>query len=168
VPEDAARPTPALSLRPMTAAEFGAWRRSVVEAFAAEQVEAGAWTPDEALERAGRSDAALLPEGFATPGMLFFHGVRPGGDAVGLVWIGLDHPLGTPDCAFLYEIEIADEHRGAGYGRALLAAAEEVVRERGVGALELNVLGGNTRAIRLYESSGYTVAAQRMRKALSR
>jgi ribosomal protein S18 acetylase RimI-like enzyme len=41
-----------------------------------------------------------------------------------------------------------------------------VVRARGVKAIELNVFGDNTRAIRLYETSGYTVVTQQMRKRL--
>ncbi|GFJ94917.1 GNAT family N-acetyltransferase [Phytohabitans rumicis] len=85
---------------------------------------------------------------------------------VGTLWIGLTHPRRTPDCAFIYDIEVDQEHQGAGYGRALLAAGEDAVRAEGVGSLELNVFGGNTRAIGLYESSGYTVVTQQMRKAL--
>ena len=157
---------PELSIRPMTTIEFDEWRGAVVRAFAAEQVAAGAWTADQAHGLAQQSNDALLPDGFATPGMMFFRGVRPDGAPIGLLWIGLRHPAGTPDCAFLYEIEVDEDHRGSGYGRALLAAAEEVVRARGVGAMELNVLGDNARAIGLYRSSGYTTVNQKMRKSL--
>jgi ribosomal protein S18 acetylase RimI-like enzyme len=41
------------------------------------------------------------------------------------------------------------------------------VRSRGVGALELNVFGDNARAIRLYETFGYHVVTQQMRKSLA-
>jgi len=83
-----------------------------------------------------------------------------------VLWLGLTHPRGKGDCAFVYDIEVDEAHRGLGYGRVLLAAAEEAVRSRGVGALELNVFGDNARAIRLYASSGYHVVTQQMRKAL--
>jgi ribosomal protein S18 acetylase RimI-like enzyme len=85
---------------------------------------------------------------------------------VGQVWLGMTHPRDTPGCAFLYDIEVAEAHRGAGHGRALLAAAEEAVRARGASSLELNVFGDNTRAIRLYQTAGYHVVTQQMRKAL--
>lgn len=157
---------PELLVRDMTTIEFDGWRNAVVRAFAEEQIAAGNWPPDEAVELAVNANDALLPDGFATVGMLFLRGTRPDGTPVGVLWLGLTHPRGTPDCAFVYAIEIEEAYRGVGYGRALLAAAEDAVRSRGVGALELNVFGDNGRAIRLYESSGYSVVTQQMRKIL--
>lgn len=98
--------------------------------------------------------------------MLFLWGERPDGARVGVLWLSLTHPRGTPDCGFIYDIEIGESYRGAGYGRALLAAAEDELRRRGVGALELHVFAGNTRAIQLYQTSGYQVVTQQMRKSL--
>jgi ribosomal protein S18 acetylase RimI-like enzyme len=157
----------ALSVRAMTEVEFDEWRQSVVRTFAAEQVAAGNWSPEDGVELAVRANAALLPEGSATEGMLFLKGLRRDGSSVGVLWIGLNHPRGTPDCAFLYDIEVDEEHRGAGFGRALLAAAEEAVRARGLSAMELNVFSENRRAIQLYEAAGYTVVTQQMRKNLA-
>ena len=57
-------------------------------------------------------------------------------------------------------------HRGAGYGRALLTAAEEELRHRGAPAVGLNVFGHNQVAVRLYTSSGYRVTSQQMLKEL--
>jgi GNAT superfamily N-acetyltransferase len=68
--------------------------------------------------------------------------------------------------AFLYDIEVDEPHRGKGYGWALLTAAEEAARSRGVSALELNVFGGNATSIGLYESAGYIVV-QQMRTRLT-
>lgn len=138
----------------MTKSEFDEWRDGVVRAFADEQVAAGNWSSEDALELAIRSNNALLPDGFATPGMLFLSACRPDGTRVGVLWLSLTHPRGKPGRAFIYDIEIDEAYRGFGYGRALLAAAEDTVCSRGVGALELNVLGDNSRAIRLYEASG--------------
>jgi ribosomal protein S18 acetylase RimI-like enzyme len=155
-----------LSVRGMTEGEFARFNRRLAESYAGHQVAAGNWPPEGALEQGIAANAALLPGGLATEGMLLLKGVRPGGEAVGDLWIGLTHPRGVPDCAFIYDIEVDEEHRGGGYGRALLAAGEAVVRARGVKAIELNVFGDNTRAIRLYETSGYTVVTQQMRKRL--
>ena len=79
---------------------------------------------------------------------------------------GPDTPAGDTGLRVHLCIEIDEAHRGAGYGRALLAAAEDAVRSRGVGAVELNVFGDNARAIRLYKTSGYQVVTQQMRKSL--
>ncbi|GAA0803965.1 GNAT family N-acetyltransferase [Spirilliplanes yamanashiensis] len=155
-----------LRVRPMTGDEFDAWREETLRAYADEQVAAGVWDAADALETARRQQAALLPDGRGTAGMRFLTATLGDGTPVGVLWLGLTHPRGTRDCAFLYDIEVRPEHRGTGLGRALLAAAEEVARAGGAGALELNVFGGNARAVRLYSSAGYTVVTQQMRKPL--
>jgi len=58
------------------------------------------------------------------------------------------------------------EYRGRGYGRILLQAVEETAREHGCETVGLNVFADNTTAQRLYESSGYELAAMHMRKRL--
>ena len=150
----------------MTEAEFAEFRQATARAFADELVATGGWPPEEALERALQGSAELLPQGTATPGMLLFTALRDDGAPVGRLWLGLTHPRGVPGCAFVYDIEVAEAHRGGGLGRALLAAGEDVVRRHGVAAVELNVFGDNTRAIGLYASSGYRLVSQQMRKDL--
>ena len=154
-------------MRDMTTAEYDEWREVIARRFAASQVAAGTWAPDDAYARAVEANDAFLPDGRATAGMLFLKATRPDGTPVGVLWVGLTHPRGVADCAFIYDIEIDEAYRGLGYGRALLAAAEAVVRSRGVGALELNVFAENTRAVRLYDSAGYRVVTQQMRKSLT-
>ena len=156
----------AISVRPMTQAEYDEWQAAIAEEFAAEQVAAGRWAADGAVQRALDENAQALPEGLMTPRMLILRAIGEDGLPVGRAWVGLDHPRGAPDTAFLYDIEVAASYRGSGLGRALLVAVEAAVREAGVGALELNVFGRNVTAVRLYESSGYTVTTQQMRKEL--
>lgn len=154
-----------LRVRPMSPEEFTGWQRASAEAFASHQVAAGTWAAQGALERALESNTATLPDGIDTERMLFLRAVvedRP----VGHAWVGLDHPRGAVDCAFIYDIEIDTPWRGRGYGRMLLAAIEDAVRDAGVPSLELNVHGGNGTAISLYESAGYVVVTQQMRKSL--
>jgi ribosomal protein S18 acetylase RimI-like enzyme len=157
-----------ITTRPMSAAEFEAWQQELASAYADEQVSAGNWDPDGAVERATAENARLLPDGIATPRMLFVQAVDDEGAPVGRAWIGLDHPRGAPDTAFLYDIEISEHHRGRGFGRLLLADTEQLVIESGVGALELNVFGDNETALALYRRSGYGVVTQQMRKRLTR
>lgn len=150
----------------MTQAEFDEWWYILARRFADAKVAAGSWAAEGALEEALRANATLLPDGLATEGNLILKGVRPDGTPVGRLWIALKHPQGVAGCAFLYDIEVEPEFRGAGYGKALLAAAEEAVRSRGLAQLELNVFGDNPVAIGLYASSGYAVVTQQMRKTL--
>lgn len=99
--------------------------------------------------------------------MLLLIGQRADGGPVGRIWLGLKHPRGTAGCAFLYDIEVDEPYRGQGYGRALLAAAEEAARSHGASAIELNVFGGNAAAIALYRRAGYVVVQQQMRTTLT-
>ncbi|MEJ5869173.1 GNAT family N-acetyltransferase [Pseudokineococcus sp. 5B2Z-1] len=156
----------AIGVRPMTQEEFGAWQHQVARAYADEQVAAGSWPAEGALERALEGNVRWLPQGLDTPDMLLLRAVLPDGAPVGRVWIGLRHPKGAPDCGFLYDIEVDAEHRRRGLGRALLEQAELAVRARGVGSLELDVFGSNTGAVGLYASAGYVVVTQQMRKHL--
>lgn len=156
---------PDVHLRRMTDTEFEQWRLALARAYAAEQIASGHWAPEGAVDQALAGNDRLLPQGPATDGMLLLTALGPDGDPVGRVWIGLEHPRWTADCAFLYDSEVDGEHRGRGYGRALLAAAEHVVRSHGVPSLELNVFGSNTAAIALYREAGYVVVQQQMRRS---
>ncbi|ADL47797.1 GNAT family N-acetyltransferase [Micromonospora aurantiaca (nom. illeg.)] len=156
-----------VTVRAMNPDEFDRWQDELAAGYAREHVTAGNWTPEEALGRAREATVGFLPQGIATPGMLFLVGELADGSPVGRLWIGLTHPRGLADCAFLYDIEVAAGHRGRGLGRALLAAGERAAREHGAQALELNVFGANETARKLYETSGYRVVTQQMRKDLS-
>src|SRR5579862_3022990 len=152
-----------LQLRSMCAAEFETYRAKLVPEYAAEHVRAGDWTADQAETLAAREVNDLLPAGPDSPGMLLLVASTPGGEPVGVLWVALDR---RPGEAWIYDIEINAEHRGKGYGRALLDAAEQEAAQRGSQAIGLNVFGTNTVARRLYESAGYEITAINMRKEL--
>jgi ribosomal-protein-alanine acetyltransferase len=57
--------------------------------------------------------------------------------------------------ARLLTIDVAEEARGKGCGRALLDAADEAAREAGCDAIGLEVRVGNRAAIAMYERAGY-------------
>jgi ribosomal protein S18 acetylase RimI-like enzyme len=84
------------------------------------------------------------------------------GEVVGLVWVG-PAPAGRAGW-WIYDIEVVPAHRGRGYGRALLEAAEREAQRRGGDSIGLNVFSGNDVALGMYESSGYQVAAIQMQK----
>jgi GNAT superfamily N-acetyltransferase len=121
-----------VTLRPMTQDEYQAWQRRSLREYADEHVAAGNWTEDVALDRAQAETREILPAGRDTERMLFRSALDEHGEVIGHVWVALDNPRGVKDCAWVYDIEIVPERRGQGYGRALLAAAEQAVVEVGV------------------------------------
>jgi ribosomal protein S18 acetylase RimI-like enzyme len=153
-----------VSIRRMTSVEFDQWQTAIAEEYAAEQIAAGRWEREGAVQHALDANAQILPQGLETPRMLILRGIDAEGEPMGRAWVGLDHPRGAPDTAFLYDIEVIAHRRGAGLGGALLAAVEHATREAGARALELNVYGRNRAAIGLYDSAGYAVSTQQMRK----
>ena len=68
--------------------------------------------------------------------------------------------------AFVYGIELDQEHRGRGLGRAAMLQVEQRARERGLERIELNVFGANAPARGLYRSLGYEEIAVYMGKTL--
>jgi len=64
-------------------------------------------------------------------------------------------------------VEVSAGHRGKGYGRAIMLAAEDELRQRGAERLGLNVFGTNRTAIALCDSLGFAVTSQQMSKPLT-
>jgi ribosomal protein S18 acetylase RimI-like enzyme len=155
----------ALRLRPMTAAEFSIWRARIIPGYAVGHVQAGVWSAGEADSRAAKLICNLLPAGVETPGTLLLSAEAPDGSSVGMVWLMLDRP--RPGAVWIHNIEIFADHRGKGYGRELLEAAERHSVEHGAKEIGLNVFGGNTVARSLYESSGYEISSLQMRKRIA-
>lgn len=163
-PERVPVPMAVLHTRPMTEAEFDVYRERVAQRYADEHVRAGNWSQDEALTRAARELDRLLPLGRGTADMLLVVAEAPAGEQVGTLWISLRRPTDVADTGWIYDIEVAPEYRGLGWGRSLLQAAEDEARSHGLTGLGLNVFGSNEVACRLYVSAGYDIASQQMRK----
>ena len=53
------------------------------------------------------------------------------------------------------------EHRGRGYGKRLLALAEDIARDQELSAMSIIISSGNEGARRLYERTGYAETARR-------
>ena len=91
---------------------------------------------------------------------------RQPGAASFVAWQG-DAPVGLINCfegfstfralplLNVHDLAVLPGHRGQGVGQALLAAAEAHARERGACKLTLEVLSGNTRALRSYDQFGF-------------
>jgi len=153
-----------VELEPMSAERFVSWNKHLVVSFAEEKVEAGNWPVEGSLERSIKENAALLPNGMTTPGHDLFVG-NVDGQEVGVLWLFTDPALPTRE-TYIYDIEVIAEHRGNGYGRGLLEAAERWCAEHDVTVLKLHVFGFNTTAIKLYETSGFEVTNLNMAKQI--
>ncbi|NEB37901.1 GNAT family N-acetyltransferase [Streptomyces sp. SID14515] len=158
-------PLPAgLTSRAMSEEEFAAWQQDAVLTFARDWIDRGV-EPEQARRKSEADHAALLPDGLATEGARFQVLVQAG-QVVGHVWVALrELPPGGP-AGFVFDVEVREEHRGRGHGRALMLLAEDVTRAWGADRLGLHVFASNTPALRLYESLGYATTRYNLAKAL--
>ncbi|MGW0246874.1 GNAT family N-acetyltransferase [Nocardia goodfellowii] len=140
-----------VSPRPMTEAEFDVWQGTELAEYTQEWIDRGL-TPEQARAKAEADDRDNLPAGLATPDT-WFRVLESQGAAVGHVWVARTNDTH----AFVYDVKVAEEHRGRGHGRSLMLLAEGVALAAGTTSLGLHVFAGNTPALRLYESLGYEV-----------
>lgn len=158
----------ALTLQPMDSHRFATWILSSQRDYAASLVSTGE-SPEEAAAHAQRSSDESFPDGAPLPNHHVFDVVSDGitgkAGVVGYLWIG---PMsdGALDTWWIWDIQINEEHRGKGLGRATMTLAEDAVTGFGGSSIGLNVFRYNTPAIHLYESLGYETRSQRMFKPL--
>ena len=149
----------------MLADELAVWHEQHVAAYVEDRVTTGE-SPEEARRIVDEQHAQYFPDGRPAPGheMLV---AEMDGVAVGIAWWG-PHPRRPQDrtAAWVYDIELAEQHRGRGLGRGLLAAIEEQARGAGVRDLSLNVFAQNEPARRLYAGTGYREVTLTMTKSL--
>jgi ribosomal protein S18 acetylase RimI-like enzyme len=143
-----------VSLVPMSAAAWTAWRAGSIARYAADNVRIGAWPADGAEARATRDFEHILPDGQATPGHEFRSILGDSGATVGVLWFA-PNPPGQRQAIFIWDIEIDPRHRGQGHGRAALEALEPIARSLGYDEIELHTFGDNEVARNLYRSAGY-------------
>jgi len=72
--------------------------------------------------------------------------------AVATVLAGYDGVRG-----WVYHLAVAPEHRRRGFGRAMMAAAEERLRALGCPKINLQIMRTNAEVVRFYERIGYAV-----------
>jgi ribosomal protein S18 acetylase RimI-like enzyme len=154
-----------ITLRPMTEAEYPAYRDRLLEHYSADIAKARGLPAGEALRQATQQTDELLPKGVRTDGQLLFIAVDEGERSVGLLWLATHAPNGA-ESGWIYDVEVDEAHRGKGYGREIMLLAEQECRRRGLTSLRLNVFGPNIVARRLYESLGYEITSQNMAKRL--
>ncbi|MBT2493153.1 GNAT family N-acetyltransferase [Streptomyces sp. ISL-96] len=150
--------------RPMSESEFETWLAHTKEGYARSLAERG--LSEEAARATCDADhATALADGVATPDT--YLGVLVRDDrVVGTLWLALRHPNPGQSGAYVFDVEIAEEYRGQGLGRALLLLAERKALAAGTERIGLNVFADNTPALRLYESLGYEPVSYHLYKQL--
>lgn len=149
----------------MSADEYAHFRERSEISYAAAIAASRAVPLSEARRTAAEDHEQLLPEGARTPDHYLWTAYE-GDQPVGDLWLHLEtKPDGLH--AFGYGIEVRQELRRRGYGRAIAAAAEQKCREMKVVSIGLTVFGPNKAAQRLYEDLGFEVTVLQMRKHLS-
>lgn len=127
------------------------------------------------IEQGGLSEAAAQANSDATWSGLVPDGIHPidgneimiardvDGQRIGVLWMSV-RSRGAEEYAWIYDIEVDPQVRNRGYGRALMLAAEDWTRQKGLTSLQLNVFGGNTAARALYRSLGFVENAVQISK----
>jgi len=155
--------TAVVELAPMTEALFEAWRARIIPEYAADNVRSGDWTTEESLERSAAQFDELLPDGPTSAGQRLWSVRDAAGEDVGILRIATDRRAGH---AFIYDIEMAEQRRGEGFGTAALLALEDWCRANGISSIGLHVFGHNQGAWRLYKRVGYVETNVQMEKQL--
>ena len=109
--------------------------------------------------------ARQLPTGLASAGHCFW-AAYDGPVDVGLIWLDVTQKSDGLH-AFGYDLVVKEDLRGHGYGRAIMAAAEEICRQRGVVSVGLNLCCVDARAQSLCEQMGFSPSATLMSKPLA-
>lgn len=147
----------------MTESEYNVWRPYAVSGYAQEFVDAGILDPKAAAGRAEKDFDALLTDGLATADHLIWSVHAPEESApVGAIWVKLMTDR-TPSQAYVYAVDVFPAYRRRGFGQAIMAAAIEECKKRGVGSLGLNVFGHNHTARRIYDRLGFRVTSTSMK-----
>src|SRR6059058_3131400 len=107
--------------------------------------------PDEVTATEEQLVDVLFGERPAAEVLLAFEGKTPVGFAVFFhnfsTWLGRSG-------LYLEDLFVKPQHRGKGYGRALLIHLAKIARERGCGRMEWAVLDWNEPAIKFYRQLG--------------
>jgi ribosomal protein S18 acetylase RimI-like enzyme len=163
----------AVRLEPMTEEQYVDYRAAAEVEYGRNIAASGAMPEFEARAKAAEDFARLLPDGLRSEGHLFFSAydvaATPQHDdvvnAVGMLWLHLEEKSDGWH-AFGYGFEVREDLRRRGYGRAVMVAAEQECRDRGVVAMQLSVFGFNRGAQSLYEQMGFEVTSVVMTKRL--
>lgn len=147
------------SLIKMTEAVFNEYCQAAIASYAKENIDAGRWKEEGAIERSREDHDRLLPEGIKTKNNhLFEIKENNHGQVVGHIWIAIDEQL-NPKSAFIYDIEIYKAFRRKGLAKSVLKNAEDFVMKSDIYSIGLHVFNHNEAAKALYSELGYSTVS---------
>ncbi len=145
---------------------YGEYLESSIAGYAKENIAAGRWPDEGAIERSRTEFNSLLPLGLATPDNYLYE-IRNADDdvTVGYIWLAVivRHGIRT---GYVYDVEIKERYRRNGYARQAFLALEPIAAGLGVSGIGLHVFGQNTAAQSLYHQLGYAVTGINMQKQI--
>jgi ribosomal protein S18 acetylase RimI-like enzyme len=151
-----------ISLRPMRAEEFAAYRDYFIPDYAEEIALNFGYSAEKSRAVAAQELADDLPAAVATPGHVLLC-IERHEELVGYLWYALrDH--GTS--AFIFDFVIFEPYRGMGYGKESLQSLETQLAQQGIAQTKLRVAAANKRALALYQQAGFSITGYNMVKAL--
>lgn len=158
---------PMTTLLPMPPSAFARYREGAIQGYADDNVAAGRWPAEGALQRSTEDFDESLPLGLGTPDNHLYQIIDEAtGTVVGVLWFAVVVKNGLKS-AFVYDVEVHRPHQRQGHGRAAFQALEGLVASLGLSSIALHVFGHNPGAQALYASLGYGVTGINMRKQLS-
>jgi ribosomal protein S18 acetylase RimI-like enzyme len=159
-------------LIPMRRSEFDVYREASIYVYAEENIAAGRWPVEGALERSRLDYATLLPQGLSTPDNFLFeiHNSTANDEAspgirIGYLWLAIVEQHGVRG-GYVYDLEISAEYRRQGHAEAAVRAMELLARDMGLPSIGLHVFANNSGAQTLYAKLGYDVTGHNMIKHL--
>lgn len=153
-------------LVPMSKSDLYAYLDNAIPGYAEDNVKAGYWSKEEALEKSRDVYKKLLPDGLNTKNEYLYQIRDMETDQdIGVIWLNVKADMLIPS-GFIYDIELGEEFRGKGFGKQAMLAIEEKARELGLKSIGLHVFAHNAVAKRLYENIGYEVKSQNMTKQI--
>ncbi len=155
-----------VSLKAMNQEAFSHYLEIAIPSYAKENIESGRWDESEALERSKQAHESLLPEREETKNNYLFNIIElQSQGSVGHIWVKVEDNIRTKS-AFIYDIEIYENHRRKGYAKSALGCIEKVISDLGASSLRLHVFKHNSAAINLYNSIGYQTVSYNMQKPI--
>jgi ribosomal protein S18 acetylase RimI-like enzyme len=155
-----------IRLVPMLESDLHAYLEKAIPNYAGDNVKAGYWSEEDALEKSRAAFDRLLPDGVDSKKQHVYKIQDTVTEQdVGIIWLNAQMDAAKP-AGFIYDIEVNEEFRGKSYGKQAMLAIEEKARELGLKSIGLHVFAHNLVARGLYEKIGYMVKSQNMTKAL--
>lgn len=138
----------------MTEDEYNEYVPYVVSDYAERNVRAGTWPSAGSLKRAREDFDRLLPQGHLSTDNYLYTARDPDTETnVGNLWYAM-RGAGDERNAFILNMEVSNQLRGKGYGRAMLEACARSAVSRGAKSLGIQVLGPDESSRRLFRSVG--------------